>query len=128
MNWQWIRGRAEKGFSLIEVMLGSLILSLGLLGFVQAQLLSLRMSEQAYFVNLADLKISELTERLKSCSNESPCIQDQLNFWQAEIKKNFPEGEEQLTRQGHDYQSEIRWISFWQRPKQTRFFRLLFRP
>ena len=52
----------QQGFSLIEVMLSLFILSVGLLSFTQSQLMALRASEQAYFVNLADLKNNELAE------------------------------------------------------------------
>ena len=120
--------KLEKGFSLVEVILVSLILSFSLLGFVQAQLLSLRMSEHAYLINLADLKNNELAERVRSCSNKSPCVQEQLNFWKEEVKKNFPEGREQSTNKGLDYQSEISWFSIYQRAKHIRSFFLLFRP
>ncbi len=47
----------QQGFSLIEVMVAAAILSFSLLGFAQAQLMALHVSEQAYLINLADLKM-----------------------------------------------------------------------
>ncbi|MES2998264.1 MAG: prepilin-type N-terminal cleavage/methylation domain-containing protein [Pseudomonadota bacterium] len=125
---RFISNKLERGFSLVEVMLASLILSVSLLGLVQGQLLSLRTSEHAYFINLADLKNNALAERLRSCSNQLPCIQEQLNIWKEEIKKIFPGVVEGSTSQGVDYQSEISWYSLYQQAKPSRSFCLLFRP
>jgi prepilin-type N-terminal cleavage/methylation domain-containing protein len=117
----------ERGFSLIEVMLASAILSFGLLGFAQGQLVALRVSEYAYFVNLADLKNNELAERMRSCSNRLFCIQEQLDLWTKEIHTIFPEGEECYSSQGVDYQSKISWFSIYQHPKFIASLHLLFR-
>lgn len=106
--------KKEQGLSLIEVMLASLILSFGLLGFLQGQLIALRVSEQAYFINLADLKNNELAERIRSCSNKLLCIQEQLNLWKREVNKLFPKGKSLLVTHGADYQSKLSWISTYQ--------------
>ena len=117
----------EGGFSLIEVMLASLVLSLGLLGFAQGQLTALRVSEHAYFINLADLKNNELAERIRSCSNELFCIQEQLCLWRDEVHIIFPKGEERSANQDADYQSEISWFSIYQHAKFRQSLYLLFR-
>ena len=123
-SFLWCKEK-EQGLSLIEVMLSSLILSFGLLGFLQGQLMALRVSEQAYFINLADLKNGELAERVRSCSNTLPCIHEQLNFWQEEIKTLFPKGENSSATSGADYQIKISWISTYQPKLQSLY--LLFR-
>ena len=117
----------EGGFSLIEVMLAVLILSIGLLGLAQGQLMALRVSEHAYFVNLADLKNNELAERIRSCSNKLFCVQEQLNLWREEVHTIFPQGEERSTSQGADYQSKISWFSIYQHTQFIPSLHLLFR-
>jgi prepilin-type N-terminal cleavage/methylation domain-containing protein len=119
--------KKEQGFSLIEVMLAALILSFGLLGFVQGQLMALRVSEYAYFINLADLKNNELAERVRSCSNKSNCVQEQLTLWKKEIRKVFPQGEEDSRNQGFNYQSTISWFSVYLYPRFIRTLHLHFR-
>lgn len=117
----------EGGFSLIEVMLATLILSMGLLAFAQGQLAALRISEHAYFINLADLKNNELAERIRSCSNKSFCIQEQLELWREEVRPIFPQGEEHSMSQGAEYQSKISWFSIYPSQKLTQSLSLLFR-
>ncbi|BBB15665.1 methylation [Candidatus Rickettsiella viridis] len=121
-----INKKAQQGFSLTEVMLSLFILSVGLLGFTQSQLMALRTSEQAYFINLADLKNNELAERVYSCGDQA-CIQAQLHLAEENIAKIFPEGEAFLTKQGDDYQYKISWRSLYYHPQFKRSLQLLFR-
>lgn len=114
----------QQGLSLLEVMLASLIVSFSLVGFLQGELMALHVSEQAYFINLANLKGNELVERVRSCSNKPTCIQMQLNFWEREINKIFPEGKGIAKTRGSDYQIKISWSSIY----HSRFYScLLFR-
>ena len=118
--------KAQQGFGLIEVMLSLFILSIGLLSFTQSQLMALRTSEQAYFINLADLKNNELAERVYTCRNQA-CIQAQLLLVEENIAKVFPEGEAFLIKQGDDYHYKISWRSLYCQPKFKRSLQLLFR-
>jgi len=119
-----INKKAQQGFSLIEVMLSLFILSVGLLGFTRSQLMALRTSEQAYFINLADLKANELAEHVYSCGDQA-CIQAQLALVEEDIAKIFPEGEAFLTKQGHDCQYKISWRYYHSQFKRS--LSLLFR-
>lgn len=118
--------KAEQGFSLVEVMLSLLILSVGLLSFAQSQLMALRTSEQAYFINLADLKNNELAERVYNCDNQA-CIEAQLALAKEDITRLFPEGEGSLRKEGNDYQLKISWRSLYYHPKFKLSLPLLFR-
>ncbi|WP_218813837.1 type IV pilus modification PilV family protein [Rickettsiella endosymbiont of Dermanyssus gallinae] len=118
--------KAQQGFSLIEVMLSLFILSIGLLSFTQSQLMALRASEQAYFINLADLKNNELAERVYSCSDQA-CIQAQLILVEEHIANVFPEGEARLTKQSNNYQYKISWRSLYYHPEFKHALSLLFR-
>lgn len=120
--------KLEKGFSLIEVMLAALILSVSFLGLVQGQLVALRVSEYAYSISLADLKSNELAERLSSCSNKLTCIQEQLNAWDEGIKKLFPQAIAKASKKSANFQSQITWFSVVSQAKRLHFFYLRFRP
>lgn len=119
------RKKAQQGFSLVEVLLSLFILSVGLLSFTQSQLIALRSSEQAYFINLADLKNNELAERVYLCHNQA-CIQAQWALIEEDIAKIFPEGETSLTKECLGYQYKISWRSLYYHPKFKRSLPLLF--
>lgn len=51
-----------KGFSLLEVLIAMLILSIGLLGFARAQIISLHHNEAAYQQTLAEIQNNSLAE------------------------------------------------------------------
>ena len=118
-------GHCQQGFSLVEVMVAALVLSLGLLGFAQGQLMAFRTSQQAYLLSLADLKNNELAERLRVCARQSRCAQQELSLWKAEVNKNFPDGRAQISTKDLNYQSKIQWFSLGY--QATLFLDLLFR-
>lgn len=107
-----MRLRHQQGFSLIEVLVATAILSFSLLGFAQAQLLALRFSEQAYLINLANLKNAELAEHFTICGSHARCLQQALTLWKKEIQENFPKGKGQISKLNFSsYQSNIHWLS-----------------
>lgn len=100
----------QQGFSLIEVMVATAIITVSLLGFAQAQLLALHASEEAYLINLADLKSQELAENFMICGSQS-CWQQVLILWKKEIQESFPKGMGQISKLNlSTYQSKIQWI------------------
>lgn len=103
--------RHQQGFSLIEVMIATAILSFSLLGFAQAQLLALHASEQAYLTNLADLKNVELAENFTICGSHTLCLQQALILWKKDIQESFPKGIGKITTFNcSNYQSKIQWF------------------
>ncbi|MFZ0219773.1 MAG: prepilin-type N-terminal cleavage/methylation domain-containing protein [Candidatus Aquirickettsiella sp.] len=108
----------QQGFSLIEVMVAAAILSISLLGFAQAQLMALHVSEQAYLLNLADLKNVELAENFTLCKSRSLCLQQVLTLWKKEVQERFPKGIGQILKLNlTDYQSKIQWcVAFTKSP------------
>lgn len=101
----------QQGFSLIEVMVATAILSFSLLGFAQAHLLALHTSEQAYVINLADLKNSELAESFTICESQSLCIQQALTLWNKDIQESFPKGIGKVSSFNFsNYESKIQWF------------------
>jgi prepilin-type N-terminal cleavage/methylation domain-containing protein len=102
----------QQGFSLIEVMVAAAILSFSLLGFAQAQLMALHISEHAYLINLADLKNVELAENFTICGSRSLCLQQSLTLWKKETQESFPKGMGQISKLNlTNYQSKIQWFS-----------------
>lgn len=122
---QLLLSNCQQGFSLIEVMVAALILSFGLLGFAQGQLMAFRTSQHAYLLSLADLKNNELAERLRACGLQSRCIQRELGLWKAALNKSFPDGKAEISVKDLSYQSKIQWFSLDYQP--TLFLCLLFR-
>lgn len=101
----------QKGFSLIEVMVAAVILSVSLLGFAEAQLMALHASEQAYLINLAGLKNQELAENVMLCGSQPFCFQQALILWKKEIQEKFPNGIGQISKLNLSiYQSKIQWL------------------
>lgn len=102
----------QQGFSLIEVMVATAILSFSLLGFAQAQLMALHASEHAYLINLADLTNVELAENFTICESQPGCLQQALILWKKEIQESFPKGMGQISQLNlSNYQSKIQWFS-----------------
>lgn len=105
------------GFSLIEVMVSLLILSIGLLGMIGLQLAGMRSTQNAYYRSQATLLVSDMTERMRSnlpgvqagayvaadpelnaecftvsgCSSDSLAAQD-LAEWKAAVARILPSG------------------------------------
>ncbi len=56
----------QKGFSLIEVLISVLVMSVGLLGLGGLQMVSLKGSNNAHFRTVASLAATELADRMRS--------------------------------------------------------------
>lgn len=102
-----------KGFTLLEVLIALLILSIGLLGFARAQLISLRHNETAYQQSTADIQNSSLAERIRACdANYSPaCVGQQINTWQSENKTLLPQTKSDVVWNGDRYTITLKWQS-----------------
>ena len=123
----FVRSKLEQGFTLIEVMLGLLVLGFGLLGYAQGQIVSVRASHNAYFLGMADLKNEELSERYLSCKQSVLCLQEELVAWNADLKKKLPIAISQVKKLGLDYQAEIGWCGASRLSACQYVARLLFR-
>jgi len=99
----------QAGFSLLEVLIALLILSISLLAFAQAELTALRNIQNSYFINIAILQSDSLAEELRACENQKFCINHEIKQWQARIPKLLPQGKTKIDANGLQYQIEIRW-------------------
>jgi type IV pilus assembly protein PilV len=60
------RTAAEKGFTLIEVLVAALVLSLGLLGLAGLQVMSLRNNQSAHFRSVATQAAYDMVDRMRA--------------------------------------------------------------
>jgi type IV pilus modification protein PilV len=89
---------SQQGFSLLEVLIALIILSVGLLSFAQAEIFALRDTQIAYFQSAAYLQAAEMAERLRTCNKNSPsCIKQEKLVWQNSSKKLLPQIKSKLS-------------------------------
>ena len=109
--------RAQRGFTLIEVLVSSLILALGLVGVAGLQALALKSNQSAYLRSQASALAYDLADRMRTnvqgadsgfyvpgqaslhatCSSTSGCsvqqvAQNDLAEWNAALAANLPMG------------------------------------
>ena len=92
------------GFSLIEVLISLLLISLILLGLDAMQYASLRQIKETYFLHVASNQLQNLKERL-FVSQQSP----QIFLWNEENKKVLPAGFGTLSGEFPNYILTIYW-------------------
>lgn len=80
------------GFSLLEILIAMLILSIGLLGFARAQVISLRHNETAYLQSVAEIQNNSLAEYIRACDNQDTpsCVTQQIANWKRENNLLLP--------------------------------------
>jgi len=96
------------GFSLLEILIALLILCVGLLGFIKAEVLALQHSETAYFQSIAATQLNSMAERIYSCKDSS-CLATATDTWKAENKKLFPRAQSEVIKNNDNYSLSIHW-------------------
>jgi len=61
--------QAQSGFSLIEIMIASLVVSIGMLGIAGLQLVGMKGSQQSYMRHQATFMVNDLVERMRANPN-----------------------------------------------------------
>jgi type IV pilus assembly protein PilV len=112
----------NKGFTLLEILISILILSIGLLGFARAQLISLRHNESAYLQTIATIQNNSLAERFYICNlaHSTACKAKQIDIWKAENKALLPQAESSA----REYSDHYTIILKWQTPAGSTIFSL----
>ncbi len=97
------------GFSLLEVLVGLIILAIGLLGLAGMQMISLKQNNEAYLRSQATLYAYDIFDRMRAnrvhaldghyeiAFNESPdnatlpsVVFDDLDAWKSSLQSRFP--------------------------------------
>lgn len=102
----------QTGSSLLEVLITLVILSVGLLGFANANLIALRTNQSAYFQSLARAQLDAAVERLYACQKfavVTNCWNQELVEWKKENAAILPAAKSIVSTQGTQYQFKIRW-------------------
>lgn len=101
------------GFSLLESLIALAILSIGLLGFAEAQLLALQQDQQAYLQSLASQQLANMAERIHGCGINgvvaASCLNTELTRWRKENQQLFPQVDDKVITRGNHYQLSLQW-------------------
>ena len=79
------------GYSLLEVLIAALVISIGLLGIAGSAIVSLRHSEQAYLHSVAITQAQSMIERLR-VNHSQAARERELKLWNQENKYLLPKG------------------------------------
>jgi len=101
----------NRGFTLLEALIGFLILSIGMLGIASLQALSLKAGKTSVYGTVANMKVEELFESMRvnptalasytgpgvnnSCSGTTLCspaklAEDDVYWWKKDLKAGLP--------------------------------------
>ena len=102
------------GFSLLEVLITLLVISVGFLAFSRLYLLNLKSSQQAYLHRIALNQLSNMNERLRANSSREGVshLSRELAKWLAVTKTVLPKanGQVQVASPAH-YKITVSWQS-----------------
>lgn len=111
MNTQTLTIRNNRGFTLLEALIGFLILSIGMLGIASLQAISLKAGKTSVYGSVAMMKVDELFESMRanpgvlgmyqnagvqnSCAGAKKCTatelaQDDVYWWKQNLKAGLP--------------------------------------
>lgn len=96
------------GFSLIEVLISLLLISLILFGLDAGQLYSIKEAEAGWFLNVANHQIANAIERLISLKTYDG-LNEQLAQWNQENQAVLPSGGGNITGSFPDYVITVYW-------------------
>ena len=98
------------GFTLIEVLVTLLILSIGLLGLASLQIQGLRGTHEALLHTQASALAMDMSERLLALSAAAdPLDANDLHEWTTELSQRLPEGTGSVTMDTKALTVEVFW-------------------
>jgi len=110
-SYSSIRMRRQRGFSLIEALVGFLILSTGMLGIASLQAISLKSGKSSVYNSVSMMKVDQLLESMRAnptalgsyegagannnCTGTKNCsaaelAADDVYWWQQDMKAGLP--------------------------------------
>jgi type IV pilus modification protein PilV len=94
--------KKQIGFSLLEVLVSLVVISVGLLGYAQIRVKSLQIFHHIYFLSVASIYNAAFVERIRSCTFES-CAQQETTQHKTQISAQF----HNWVLQGSDHFSQV---------------------
>lgn len=139
---------AHNGFSLIEVLVTLVVLSIGLLSLAALQIATLKANNSALTRFEATTLAYDILDRMRA--NRSSAIQGEYNIalgvnapagadiasadlhaWTAALSANLPSGDGSITVNGHQATVTVQWLENWDESlgndPQNRFMSMVFR-
>jgi len=108
-----------RGFTLIEVLISLILLSLLLLGFDAMEIDSLRSTRAAYYFYLATQQLIAMTDRLRALgANQS--LNEQVAIWNLQNQDLLPAGRGTVSGSYPSYILAVYWGKFLQECKQIK--------
>ena len=115
-HWMRLIRRHQRGFTLIEVLVTVIVLSIGLLGLAGLQAVALKFNSTAYQRSQATVLIYDMIEQMRAMRAQSdkgrlydylscisggacdPTVQADIQEWNNMISRNLPSGNLSVTR------------------------------
>jgi type IV pilus assembly protein PilV len=115
-----------QGFSLLEVLISILILSIGLLGLASLQSNGMRFNHTAYLRSQATVLSYDIADAMRANSPNAAAYttvytdaassftgtttrDEDLNNWKTQLETLLPGGEGEITLSGNEFTIAIRW-------------------
>jgi len=98
------------GFTLVEVLFAAFILSFGILGFLQSELMALQVTQRMQALSIAHIKSYAFAETIKAIDYPASTYALQVR-WQMELQAQLPHTRSRVHVVGQTYQVEIIEVS-----------------
>lgn len=95
------------GFTLIEILITMLILSVGLLGIAGLEILALRQTQTSYYQSLANVQVAAMLERLRANQSAVARVRE-CNEWNVENQRLLL-GKGECVCQQNNCRVTLRW-------------------
>jgi len=122
-NWRRLILSGHRGFTLIEILVTVVVLSIGLLGLAGLQAVALKFNSTAYQRSQATSLAYDITERMRANATAARAGAYDVNFgftdpgasnrdlseWRQALINTLPAGTGRIVRNGNVFQITIQW-------------------
>ena len=131
------RPQHQRGFSLLEVLIATVVLSIGLLGLASLQTASLKNNNGALHRSQATIMAYDILDCMRAnqkkvelgaydigyaqTSQNSGVVGTDINTWKQELTQ-LPQGDGQIKSSGHDVTITIRWLDIDQNNQSSKHY------